>query len=205
MVAQPSITIDNPNLCEGESFIISAIGGPANATYRWFLDGVLFSTTNQPETLVASVNTANSGNYTVEIVEAGCTSAPSNPVQVTVTPSVSLGLTADRTNLCSGETFTLMVQSEPGLSYDWLLDGNVVASTSDPSVSFTAASTNAGTYTVVPRNSICSADSSNPVVVSITDAPNGASITSANTNLCPGETVSSVSYTHLTLPTTPYV
>ena len=186
-----NLIIDNPVLCEGDTFIIRANEAIGNVTYRWFLDGVDFAVTNRPFTTVQGVTLANTGSYSVEVTLQGCASVLSSAVDVTVIPTVATSLTADQTNLCSGETVMFNVQaSEPGLSFDWLVDGVAFAATSDPFITVSGDNlVDGGTYTVRPRNSQCDNSSSNGIVLSVTAAPNGGTITSNGTDLCSDETL----------------
>ncbi len=187
-----NLIIDNPVLCEGDTFIIRANEAIGNVTYRWFLDGTDFAVTNRPFTTVQGVTLANTGSYSVEVTLEGCASVLSSAVDVTVIPAVTTSLTADQTNFCSGETVMLNAQAnETGLSFDWLVDGVAFAATSDPFISVSGDNlVNGGTYTVRPRNSQCSNSVSNGIVLSVTEAPNGGTITPNNTSLCSGETLS---------------
>ena len=56
--------------CNGGSYVLDADTGIPTVTYEWFLDGVLIPGATNP---TYTVNAPNSGTYTVEATENGCT------------------------------------------------------------------------------------------------------------------------------------
>ncbi len=183
---QSTVIIDNPVLCEGMDFEINASPAIDGAFYTWFLDGASFASGFEPFIIVRDVTIANTGSYSVQVSQEGCTSVESSSVGVTVFPSVSASLSVDGSSICGGESVTLTAAaSVAGVSYDWYRDGTLFTSTSTSSLQVNTS----GTYTVVPRQDICEGPASNPVVVQVTDTPAGGNISAANTSLCPGESV----------------
>jgi len=183
---QSTVIIDNPVLCEGMDFEINASPVIDGAFYTWFLDGASFASGFEPFIIVRDVTIANTGSYSVQVSQEGCTSVESSSVAVNVFPSVTASLSANGSSICEGESLTLTAAaSVAGVTYDWFRDGVLFTSTTNPSLQVNTS----GTYTVVPRQDICEGPASNPVVIEVTDTPAGGTISAGNTSLCPGESV----------------
>ena len=183
---QSNIIIDNPILCEGMDFEINATQAGAGAFYTWFLNGAPFASGFESFIIVRNVTIANTGNYSVQVGQEGCTSVESSSVAVTVFPSVGASLSANGSSVCGGENLTLTATSSAtGATYDWYRDGTLFTSTTNPSLQVNTS----GTYTVITRQDICESAPSNPVVITVTDTPGGSNIAAGNASLCPGELV----------------
>ena len=181
-----TITIDNPILCEGQDFQIDASPALEGAFYTWFLNGAPFASGFEPFIIVTGVTIANTGDYSVQISEQGCTSVESGSVAVTVFPTVTASLSTSASSVCNGESVTLTAAaSAEGVTFNWFLDGVLFTSTTNPSLQVNMA----GTYTVTTVQDICEGPPSNPVVIDVMNSPAAASISAVNTSLCPGEAV----------------
>ncbi len=102
---------DDQNLCEGESIQLDAFSTPT-ATYEW-----------QDGSSQAVLMVSQSGSYSVQVTENGCTAQ--DEVSITFNPLPVFSLGAD-TSLCSGQSFTLDYQGL-GDSYLWN-NGSSIAS-----------------------------------------------------------------------------
>lgn len=162
---QASLTV-NPNtaitqqpqlpgiLCAGSSFTLSVTAVGASS-YQWYFNGNSIPGATAATYSVAIAQTSNSGNYTVEVINAGCGSnVTSNIATVTIetAPIITTNLTGG--NYCEGDPMTLEIQvSNTVNSYHWWQNGNNIAITGIPTYTVSSVSnTNQGTYTVVAYN-----------------------------------------------------
>lgn len=119
-VAAPVISADGPEVfCAGGSVGLSVEDVPG-VGYQWSLDGTPIDGATGTE-LTADAP----GAYTVTGTSNGCVSGSSDPVTVVVnalpgTPVIeALGGTA----YCAGDSTVLDAGTDPGLTYQWSLDG----------------------------------------------------------------------------------
>jgi hypothetical protein len=184
--ASPTITPGGPTtFCEGGTVTLTSSNASGN---QWYLNGnPIGGATNQ------SYNANATGDYTVNVTNTGCSSAPSAAMSVTVdpipaAPTITPG---GSTQFCDGG-ITLTSSSATG--NQWYLNGNPIGGATDQNYLATAA----GDYTdIVTANSCASAasaatsvtaGSTSPVVT--TNADNGAgSLREAILNACPGSTI----------------
>ena len=175
-------------VCEGETVTLTAPSADG-AIYEWSGPNG-FSSTVVTVTL-ENVTAVDNGDYAVVVTVNGCptdfgpTTLEINPKPAT--PTIS----SDKDSACPGEAVTLSTAAATGdaISYDWLLNGTVVANTTEPTLSiedFQAA--NAGDYTVVVKDGTCPSDPSNPVTVSLKENLEGVSA-SSNSPVCIGDPI----------------
>jgi len=101
-------------------------------------------------------------------------------------------IVASATTICSGQTASLTLSSQPGVNYQWLLNGQALSGAT--STSFSA--TTAGTYKVaVQNNALGCADTSIQVAIVVNPLPNVTIGLSGPTTFCQGQSVT------LTAPT----
>ncbi len=117
----PTLEADGiTTFCEGGSVQLIA-EGDAGATFQWSLDGNAISG-GEAGTLTATAE----GSYTVAAVNTeGCATDASDAVVLTVnalpaTPSVDI---AGPTTFCQGDFVALEASSDPGVAFQWSLDG----------------------------------------------------------------------------------
>lgn len=163
----PTITPSGTTtFCSGNSVTLSA---PAGFSYLW---------SNGETTQNITVN--QTGNYTVQTIAGGCTSAVSSPIAVYVisTPTKPTIVVNGSLNLCTGGSVTL--SAPVGYNYLW----SNGATTKDIVVA------QAGTYTVQIFTACCSSEISDPVVISVTGTPETPTITASGpTTFCAGSNV----------------
>ncbi len=131
------------------NFLNTSTGtGAAGATYSWYLNGSLFSTTNGLSTPATSTISAL-GTYTYMLVafDAGTGCRDTATVNVMINPVPSASFTVTSNNLCAGTTL-LFTNTSVGTgsytTYAWNFgDGTTAVSTSP-----THAYNNGGTYNV---------------------------------------------------------
>lgn len=165
----PSITSSGAlTFCSGNAVTLTSSAGN---TYRWSS-----GQTSQ------SISVTESGTFTVQTIStAGCWSAVSSPVNVTVNPVplrpvITSGGPA---SFCSGSSVTL--SSSPEFSYLW----------SDGSTSQNISVTGTGSYTVQTTNSAgCSSLPSFPLNVTVYSLPSTPLITAGGPlTFCKGDAV----------------
>lgn len=138
----PVITADgNTTICAGDSVGLTAVFD--GVQLDWYLNGDLVAAVGGPQWTVAQA-----GSITATATNAaGCTSAPSNMLDVIVAPApVATVATANGApGFCAGDSVVLIATVEPGTTVQWWRDGSPL-----PGATGTALVTGeAGTYAVV--------------------------------------------------------
>jgi hypothetical protein len=175
----PTITPNGPTtFCAGGSVTLSSSSVSGN---QWSLNGTpIGGETNQDYVATGP------GSYTVTVTLAGCSSAASAPVVVTVnpappTPTITPG---GPTTFCPGGNVTLTSSSPSG--NQWLLNGSPLAGETNQQY----VATGAGSYTVTVTASGCTSAASAPVVVTVSATPATPTITPGGpTTFCTGGSV----------------
>ena len=133
----------------------------------------------------------DAGEYTVTITINGCPNSL-DPVTVAIAPRPATPtIMADNTNACPGESLTLTTGLAEGdnITYDWLLNGQVVATTTDPSLEImNFQEENAGDYTVIVSDGACPSEESEPISISLQESLEGVTA-SSNSPVCIGESI----------------
>jgi len=170
--------IGSTTFCTGGLVTLNANTG-AGITWQWRLNGIAIS----GATASSYVATA-SGNYTCLVTNA-CGPIASNTIAVTVNAPPSATITAGgSTTICSGGSVTLSANTGAGLSYQWNLNGGIIASAT--ASSYVAAA--AGNYTCVVTNT-CGSTSSNAIAVTVNTVPAATITADGPTTFCPGGSV----------------
>lgn len=143
VIATPTISVNNPSICDGNSSVLSASGA---ASYTWSTGANSTSITVSP-----SVTTI----YTVTGTTSGCSASNTSTLTVTPIPTVAV----NNAIVCTG-TSTILTATGAA-TYSW----STGATTSTISVSPSSNSV----YTVTGTTNGCS--SSNTSTVSISPAP----------------------------------
>ena len=200
----PTISVDVDVLCVGEMIELNSTPIPGNAiVYQWFFDdgtGVIqIDATNQPTLFIDNVDLTNTGIYSVVASNGGCSSQPSNAVDVTITDvyfeTPTLSVNDDQP--CIGELLELnaTVINGANVTYEWFYDdgsGPVSIATTNVATHFidNAPQSASGIYSVVAHVGGCSSPFSNEVDVTVTDILDETPTISADQNLvCAGETI----------------
>lgn len=134
----------------------AATGDPQNATYEWFLNGILLSGETS-----RTLSIFQEGEYSVIVTTAeGCIGQDS--VIVGVRDDIEVSVDADF-QTCPNETHTLTATaSEEGVTYQWLLNGNPIVGQTNSTldISLEAGLMGAQTYSVVVSLGGCTAEDS---------------------------------------------
>ena len=167
--ATPTVTAGGPTtFCAGGSVTLTSSSPTGNV---WSPGGA----TTQ------SITVTNAGSYSVVVTTAGCSSAASAPVTVTVnplptTPTITAG---GATTFCVGGSVTLTSSSPTG---------NVWSPGGATTQSITV--TNSGTYSVVVNSGGCTSAASNTIAVTVNPLPAVPTITAGGpTTFCSGGSV----------------
>ena len=184
----PILTLDEDFLCEGQSLELSStsVSGP-NIQYQWiFNDGsgnTSIGTTTQPTFTLNNVTNANSGIYSVMVLNANCTTPISNGEVATVSDdlnSFTPTLEIDEDVLCEGQTIELNSTALAGqnVQYQWWFDGGsgavLIGATSVPTYFIQNASmANTGLYSVTVAVGQCESQFSNVQDITISDIYSG--------------------------------
>lgn len=127
-------------------------GDPENATYEWFLDGVLLTDeTNQ------TLYITQPGEYTVIVTVDDCTGEDAIIVGLRSDLEVTVG---EDFLTCPNEVQTITaVPSEEGVTYQWFLNGNALAGETNSSLEINIAPGTMGTqtYSVEVSLGLCTA------------------------------------------------
>ncbi len=164
---QPISATVSPGASTEVSLTAVAVGMP-DLSYQWYQNGNMlrnggsFSGTDESTLTIRGIQQVNAGSY-VCVAYAGSISVPSNSATITVrapVSSVSLVRTPPTATINSGSqvTFNASVQGSPNIEYRWFKNNVRIDGVSGSSYSFTASSSNAGTYKVSARNDLNAAN-----------------------------------------------
>ncbi|HFA50393.1 MAG TPA: T9SS type B sorting domain-containing protein [Bacteroidetes bacterium] len=120
-------------------------------------------------TFPIEVNSMTAGTYTITAVsDQGCEAVPQT-IQVSEMQPPMPSLTADPNPPCPGETMVLMTNGIAGATYNWLLDGVSIGTTTDPSFSVTNPAS--GAYSVEVTDPGGCSGTSDPLNISLPVTP----------------------------------
>lgn len=114
--AAPELSLAPINICAGASASLEAPEAPAGLGYQWYRNGELI-----PAATTRNLLVTESGNYTLAYTAIdGCSSAPSNPVIVTVLTFPALPPIITDGNVLTAPDLDVFV------AYQWLLNGQPI-------------------------------------------------------------------------------
>jgi len=144
-------------VCQGQTVTLNANTGDS---YQWYNNAVAIPGANS-QTYIASV----SGNYTVQVTNAGGCSGTSAATTVTVNNNPTVSTTpSGNASLCPPNG-TVTLSASLSSIYQWKLNGNNIANATQQTLTVNAA----GSYSVQVIDLFgCSATSS-PIIVNATD------------------------------------
>lgn len=137
--------------------------GGVNYLFEWLENGV--SVSNNPDFQVCPSSTTT---YTAQVTYTNCDGSNvvvSDTVDVIVDPAVPNVDLGPDVSLCGATSYDIVsTTSGNGLSFEWLLDGNIITGETNPDLTATAS----GTYTlIVTDNQGCTAQ--DEIVVALID------------------------------------
>jgi len=176
--ATPVITGNSP-LCTGNTLNLGTT--VTGATYTWNGPGGFTSGLQNPS--LPSVTPANSGNYTLEVVVSGCTSAVAT-YAVTVTDPPAMPTAGSNSPVCQGQPINLSGTSVAGVNYNWS-GPNGFSSTAQNPVINPATAADAGTYSLYVVAGSCTSATAT-VNVTVNPVP-AAPVAGGNAPVCAGQ------------------
>ncbi|MBK8340876.1 MAG: hypothetical protein IPK99_13160 [Flavobacteriales bacterium] len=172
--------------CDGTPVTIEAedLSGQTGITYQWYLDGIALN----GETSI-SVLAFVAGSYTIEATNGntGCSFITGPATLVLEQVAIPQVTAQGSTDICAGASVTLEVDIVPGATYQWYMDGTIIAGATDTIHLADAA----GAYTVVATSANgCASAPSADVIVTVLPAPTAPNIIASDTTtFCAGASV----------------
>jgi large repetitive protein len=169
------------NLCTGTSGTLFANTG-SNLSYQWKLNN-----TNISGQTSSSITSNLGGNYTVEVTNTitGCKNMSTPPVAFILKPiPVAVATPLTGTSFCQGNSTVISATSTYGNTYQWYMNGNLIAG----ATAATYSATQAGSYTVVIQRDGCT-NTSNAVSTTVLPYINPVAVAVGNTQICNGDSV----------------
>ncbi len=184
-----SLTTGTNPFCEGDNFTLTASTSESNPVYRWYQDGVEITGHTAATLTVASAALTDAGDYTVEVVSSdgcGASSSASSAVTITVNSIPTITAISNDGPACEGGTITLSVTVSGSPTFSWTGPNSYTSSTEDPTVTTSATSAMAGTYTVTTTENGCT--DTDQTTVTVTPLPSGSGSISPTAAVCEGTT-----------------
>lgn len=195
------LTVTNPQSCPSISVPIqvnvTALTSPpvisSSGITTFCENGSVFLTSNLPGNLLwtngstlQSISVNMSGAYSCQITSNGCTSLPSNTIQVNVIPNPISTLTpSGPTTFCQGNSVVLNAPISAGNIYQWFNNGTAIPG----AVTNIYNATSTGNYSILVTNNTCPSSSS-PISVVSNPIPQTPIISAnGNTSICQGNSV----------------
>ncbi len=163
----PTLIAGGPTtICAGSAVTLST-APVAGCTYLWMLgtNTINGATSN-------TYNATISGTYTVAVINSfNCSSAVSNPLQVTVNPTPTVSIAANPGNtVILSTSVALTAQIQPGATVvDWFDPTNVSLGSTATSITINPSTAGIFTYTVVVSLNGCTA--SETIDIEVLDIP----------------------------------
>ena len=169
----------------GDSAYLS-VPSQAGCTYQWKNNGVdIFNKTEENLTVKEY-----GGNFTATVTNTlgGCSTTTHDPVVVEVKESPTqpaITYNSNATSFCQGDSLMLQVAAQPGVTFQWKLNGGLVGSNE------TYAAKQSGKYslTIVSTTSNCPANADDTVNVTVNSRPELPLLSFGKTIACNGEAV----------------
>ena len=171
-------------ICDGDSVNIGAINvsGQSPVSYQWYLDGVLITgETND------NISASNPGAYSLEITNpiTGCSFSSQVSLSIDSVPVPQITVTGN-TSFCAGDSALLEIQSVPGMTYQWMLDGTMIPGATTTSLYASAS----GNYSAVATSSNGCTSESTPSAITSNPLPAPTVLSSlGDTTFCQGDSV----------------
>ena len=163
----------------GTAQFIAAVSGSPTPTLQWFKGSTAISGATTTILTISGATAADAATYTL-VATSSIGSATSNAVTLTVTglgtaPTITTQPSASAVSVGSAASFTVVASGASPLTYDWKKDGTSISGATNATYTIaSAASTAAGSYTVVVSNSagsVTSTAASLTVTATSTTAP----------------------------------
>lgn len=145
----PSAIVGNSFICPGDTVVFSVAPVAAAQSYTWTLPSGWAGSSSTDSIMVVAASGLNDTIF----VSANYVCGTSAPVALAVTVSAPAAVMAlGNLAICSGDSVTLLANTESVTSWQWLHNGQVIANATDSMLSVQQA----GNYTVVTvTNNLC--------------------------------------------------
>jgi hypothetical protein len=168
-------TVASSILCPGNSATFTTVAaGTGPFAYVWKKDGVVQSSTTDTLT-IASITSADAGTYTVEVT-GNCNSVTNSATLSVNTSTSATALNDVTTCVGQGASFTTTASGTGPFTYVWKKDGVVQSSTSNSLTIPSAATADAGVYTVEVSGNCNKV--TNSATLTVNDLTSASSLTS---------------------------
>jgi hypothetical protein len=147
------------------SFSVVATGTPS-PTYQWLKNGTTITGATGRTYTIASVTTSHADYYSVRVTNSvGSVRSQSAALTVSTGPVITTQPVGRTVVAGSTVTLTVAATGEPAPTYQWRKDGTAITGATGSSYVLTGVTTaQAGTYSVVAKNSYGSVTSANAVL-----------------------------------------
>jgi gliding motility-associated-like protein len=152
VINSPSVSVNSPTICEGDSAVLTANGSPNGGTYEWS-----FNNQTTPSIVVSPPSTTN---YNVTYTINGCVTNTAATVTVEAPFTVNAG---SNSPVCPGSTIAFNV-SPAGGTYSWTGPNGFNSLVENASIN-NADSSHQGNYVVIVTLNGCSVSDSTTVDV----------------------------------------
>ncbi len=181
--AAPNATVSpsgTVSVCTGGSVVLS-IPPVAGNTYQWQYEGFANGITTPNDTVTVA------GDIRLLVTNSlGC-SALSGITTINIVPLPVDTITPSAPAVCSGSNVTLNANTGTGLSYQWIVNGNVIAGATG--ASYTDLPLVNTPYQVVETNSTGCVDTSIATTITVNALPASAITPAGNLSVCTGGSV----------------
>jgi hypothetical protein len=158
--------------------------GSGSLSYQWKLNGNDIANATNRTLVLANIQPANAGNYTVLVGNAaGSTTSGTAALVVLVAPAITQQPQAQTANAGTNVTFSVVASGSVALGYQWRFGGTDISGATTATLILTNVQpANAGNYSVVVTNaagSVTSAAAALTVLVAptITQQPQSQTVT----------------------------
>ncbi len=174
----PIINLLSSSACLGEPLEIISITSDESYTYVWSTpDGSVIA----GDTL--SIESALSGDYSLIIMRASCTSEESNVLTLNLaSPPPQPNAFSLFDEYCVGEEIELLTDFFPDATYEWFFGGEVISMDQNPM--FPATASSQGEYMVRIIVDGCGSEFSTPVFITVLEAAASPEIQSLPSLVC---------------------
>ncbi len=168
-----NITGANDSICQGTSLTLTTLIH-SGSSYQWYKNGTLL-----PNETSNTYSTTLAGNYTVQETNLGC-STTSSAFTLTINPVPSPLISTPLSSLCQGSTRIITTSFVLNDTYQWYVNGVLLAGETSNSYS----ATQFGNYTVKQTDSLGCYNTSSVYPLSITALPAIPLITCLDSTIC---------------------
>ena len=181
--APPPACGSNSPVCSGQTISLN-VTSIISASYSWAGPNGFTSTLQNPTKSNSIV--ADAGTYSIIATVPGCGPSSTGTVAVTVNPTPAAPAASCNNPVCSGNDISLTANGT-GTSYNWTGPGSFTSTAQNPIIT-AAATTNAGTYSVITTSADGCVSTLGTVAVTVNQTP-AAPTASSNSPVCSGNSL----------------